>query len=98
MPAREIIEFAPGKTDHIIYVFTDIDCSYCRRLHRDVPELNKNGVAIKYLAYPRAGIGSRAFKDMEAVWCAEDKKQALTDAKNGEAVISNECENPVEKQ
>ncbi|NIQ15081.1 MAG: thioredoxin fold domain-containing protein, partial [Candidatus Dadabacteria bacterium] len=61
-------------------------------------ELNKNGVAIKYLAYPRAGIGSRAFKDMEAVWCAEDKKQALTDAKNGEAVISNECENPVEKQ
>jgi len=87
LSADEIIEFAPNKTDHVIYVFTDIDCAYCRRLHRDVPFLNENGVSIRYLAYPRAGIGSRAFNDMESVWCADDRKQALTNAKNGEQVI-----------
>ncbi len=98
LSADEIIEFAPKKTDHVIYVFTDIDCAYCRRLHRDVPVLNENGVSIRYLAYPRAGIGSRAFNDMQAVWCAEDRKQALTDAKNGKQVIPKECDNPVEAQ
>jgi len=98
LSADEIIEFAPNKTDHVIYVFTDIDCAYCRRLHRDVPFLNENGVSIRYLAYPRAGIGSRAFNDMESVWCADDRKQALTDAKNGEQVIPKKCDNPVEAQ
>ena len=98
LSADEIIEFAPNKTDHVIYVFTDIDCAYCRRLHRDVPFLNENGVSIRYLAYPRAGIGSRAFNDMESVWCADDRKQALTNAKNGEQVIPKKCDNPVEAQ
>jgi len=98
LSADEIIEFAPNKTDHVIYVFTDIDCAYCRRLHRDVPVLNDNGVSIRYLAYPRAGIGSRAFNDMESVWCADDRKQALTNAKNGEQVIPKKCDNPVEAQ
>ncbi len=98
LSADEIIEFAPEKTNHVIYVFTDIDCAYCRRLHRDVPVLNENGVSIRYLAYPRAGIGSRAFNDMEAVWCSKDRKQALTDAKNGEQITPKKCDNPVEAQ
>ena len=98
LSADEIIEFAPEKTNHVIYVFTDIDCAYCRRLHRDVPVLNEHGVSIRYLAYPRAGIGSRAFNDMEAVWCSKDRKQALTDAKNGEQIIPIKCDNPVEAQ
>ena len=98
IPKNEIIEFAPEKTKSAIFVFTDIDCAYCRRLHRDVPELNENGVSVRYLAYPRAGIGSRAFNDMVSVWCADDRKKALTDAKNGEQIIAKQCENPVEAQ
>lgn len=98
IPENEIIEFAPEKTKSAIYVFTDIDCSYCRRLHRDVPVLNENGVAVRYLAYPRAGIGSQAFNDMVSVWCADDRKKALTDAKNGEQIVAKQCENPVEEQ
>ena len=98
IPQNEIIEFAPKKSKSAIYVFTDIDCSYCRRLHRDVPELNENGISVRYLAYPRAGIGSQAFHDMESVWCADDRKKALTDAKNGEQIIVKQCANPVEAQ
>jgi thiol:disulfide interchange protein DsbC len=97
-PANEIIEFAPKKTDYVVYVFTDVDCTYCRRLHRDVPVLNDNGVAIRYLAYPRAGIGSQAFNVMQAVWCSDDRKQAMTNAKNGKQVELKQCANPVEKQ
>jgi Protein-disulfide isomerase len=89
------IEFSPDRPENIIYVFTDVDCSYCRRLHRDVPVLNQNGLGIRYLAYPRGGIGSRTFRMMEAIWCADDRRQALTDAKNGKQVSSKKCQSPV---
>ena len=40
----EYIEYAPEQVDHAIYVFTDVDCGYCRKLHLDVPELNARGL------------------------------------------------------
>ena len=70
----------------------------CRRLHRDVPVLNEHGIGVRYLAYPRGGIGSRAFDTMQAIWCAADRQQALTDAKNGAQFASKKCKNPVEDE
>lgn len=98
LPDKEYIEFAPKKTEHSIYVFTDITCGYCRRLHNDVPELNNLGIAVRYLAFPRAGVDSPTFRNMESVWCAKDPKQALTAAKRGERVKPVKCDNPVGKQ
>jgi thiol:disulfide interchange protein DsbC len=92
---NDYIEFSPERPKHVIYVFTDVECSFCRRLHRDVPVLNENGIGIRYLAYPRGGSGSHAFETMQAVWCADDRKQALTDAKNGVQFTSKKCKNPV---
>ncbi len=98
IPESEYIEFASKDSKDIIYVFTDVDCSYCRKLHRDVPELNDNAITIRYLAYPRAGIGSSVHRRMGDIWCAEDRQQALTDAKSGRSVEANNCKNPVENQ
>ena len=95
IPAKQFIEFAPKKTEHVLYVFTDVDCAYCRRLHQDVPELNENGIAVRYLAYPRNGTDSEAAGIMQSVWCAKDRRQALTDAKNNRPVEPRECPNPV---
>lgn len=93
-----LIEFAPEKTEHLLYVYTDIDCAYCRKFHSEVKKLNDNGIAVRYLAFPRAGPGSQAFKDAESVWCAEDKKQALTDAKAGQSIEPKVCDSRVEDQ
>jgi len=98
IPKSDYIEFASKNSKDTIYVFTDIDCSYCRKLHRDVPELNENAITVRYLAYPRAGIGSASFKKMENVWCADNPPQALTDAKNGRPAKTSDCKNPVEKE
>jgi len=78
-----------------ITVFTDIDCGYCRKLHQEVPELNRLGIAVRYLAYPRAGIDSGSYDKLVSAWCAPDKKQALTAAKAGEAIPNLSCDNPV---
>ena len=98
VPVEETIEFAPPKTEHTVYVFTDVSCGFCRRLHRDMPELNRLGIAVRYLAYPRNGEDSPSFHEMESVWCSADRKTAITEAKLGHDIKEASCKNPVEKQ
>ncbi len=76
-------------------VFTDVDCGYCRKLHQEVPELNAMGIAVRYLAYPRAGIGSGSYDKVVSAWCADDKQTAITRLKMGQALTPATCANPV---
>lgn len=92
------IVFAAPNARHTISVFTDIECGYCRKLHQDIAELNRNGITVEYLAFPRMGLGSKDYTDMISVWCASDRKKALTDAKQGKAVAVKNCTNPVAMQ
>lgn len=91
----EKLVFAPEKERASVTVFTDVDCGYCRKLHKEVPELNRMGIAIRYLAYPRAGIQSSTYKKMVSAWCADDPQAALTTAKLGKEIPERNCENPV---
>lgn len=93
-----MVVFAPEKVKHTITVFTDIDCGYCRKLHSEIASYNKLGIKVRYLAYPRAGIGSPSYKKAVSVWCADDRKKAMTDAKNGKTLPEKNCENPVATQ
>ncbi|MDX1452120.1 MAG: DsbC family protein [Oleiphilaceae bacterium] len=99
IPTSEKITFpAKGKTKARIAVFTDIDCGYCRKLHNEVPRMNELGIEVSYLAYPRAGLGSGSYKKIVSAWCADDKLQAMTDAKAGKRIPELNCENPVAAQ
>lgn len=91
----QMIEFGPENPAHVLYVFTDIDCGYCRRLHAEVGELNEAGIAVRYLAFPRAGIGSESYDKFVSVWCSADRQQALTDAKAGKDISDASCDNPI---
>lgn len=99
IPDAEAVVFAPsGATRHTITVFTDIDCSYCRKLHSEIDELNKLGVKVRYLAFPRSGPGTESWTKAESVWCSMNRRDALTRAKRGEAVTAAKCANPVDRQ
>ena len=92
-----MIIFGDKSLKHTVTVFTDIDCGYCRKLHNEIKKYNDNGIRIRYMSYPRAGIGSGSFNKAEAVWCSKDRKKALTDAKNNINVKSEKCKSPVAK-
>ena len=95
----DMIVFAPeGERRGVVSVFTDVDCGFCQRLHREVPELNEMGIEVRYLAYPRAGIGSPSAEKLVSAWCADDPQAALTRLKNGEPVEPRSCANPVAAQ
>ncbi|MFZ1537563.1 MAG: DsbC family protein [Chromatiaceae bacterium] len=94
-----MIVFAPpGKAEHTITVFTDLDCGYCRKLHSEIDGYLAEGIKVRYLFFPRAGVGTPSFDKAVSVWCADDRKAALTDAKAGKAIPEKKCENPVKAQ
>ena len=95
---EEQISFAPENIDYDLLVFTDIDCGYCRKLHNQMAEYNDNGIAIHYLAFPRAGVGSASFEKYVSVWCADDQQAAMTLAKNGGETEALSCSNPIAEQ
>ncbi len=95
MGEDSMIIFGKDTLKHTVTVFTDIDCGYCRKLHSEVSKYNSLGVRVRYMAYPRAGIGSTSFKKAEAVWCSKDKAKAMTQSKNGVNIKSEKCKNPV---
>jgi len=95
VPRDRRIVFEPKEVKHRVTVFTDIDCGYCRRLHQEMAEYNARGIAVEYLFYPRAGIGSESYQKAVNVWCSPDRNSALTRAKAGETLERRDCPNPV---
>lgn len=93
--ARQGIDFIPPGAKYVVTVFTDPDCSFCRRLHAQQAEYAALGVGFRYLFYPRAGVPSETADKSIAIWCADDRQQAYTAAMNGSPVPTAACENPV---
>ncbi|WP_337881432.1 bifunctional protein-disulfide isomerase/oxidoreductase DsbC [Rheinheimera sp.] len=92
---KSVIEFKAPDEKYVVHVFTDTSCGYCRKLHNEMAELNKLGITVRYLAFPRGGIQSPTADELQSIWCAKDPKQALTDAKAGKAIPQASCRNKV---
>jgi thiol:disulfide interchange protein DsbC len=91
VPESEMLVFSPKDPKYTITVFTDIDCGYCRRLHSQIAEYNRLGIRVRYLFFPRSGPDTDSWHKAEAVWCAPNRNEALTKAKNGDKVDSKDC-------
>ena len=98
IPLKDRIVFAPANPKYTVTVFTDVECGYCRKMHSEIDDYMKQGIAVQYVAFPRMGLASDDFRKMEAVWCSNDRKQALTLAKQDKKVVSKNCTNPVAMQ
>ena len=92
MSDKQMIVFAPDDPAHTISVFTDIDCTYCRRLHSQINEYMEQGIAVQYYLYPRSGPASPSWIKAEQVWCADNQNEALTLAKLDQNFDTTSCD------
>jgi thiol:disulfide interchange protein DsbC len=92
-----MVVFGDADAEHTVTVFTDIDCGYCRKLHAEMDAFNDKGIRVRYLFFPRAGVNSESFDKAVSVWCADDSRAAMTDAKAGKPVPARTCDNPVKE-
>ncbi len=88
----QFIAFTPSEVKFTVTVFTDIDCTYCRKLHSQIDDYLAQGIEVRYMLYPRNGPASRSWSTSEKVWCARDRNQALTDAKLDRSFETQKCD------
>jgi len=72
---------AQGKEKAQITIFTDTSCPFCRKLHKEVPQLQKAGVTVRYIPFSRGGKDGLGYQDLRSVWCAKDRAAAMDIAK-----------------
>lgn len=97
----DMVVFAPSasKTKAVVNVFTDVDCFYCQKLHQEVTDLNRIGIEVRYLAFPRAGINSDSYNKIASAWCSKDQQESITRLKNRQSIPIAVCkDNPVAEQ
>ncbi len=94
---KDMIVFKAADEKYRVTVFTDVDCSYCRKLHKEMKNYNKLGITVQYMGFPRAGFGSPSHKKLQTVWCADDPLDAMNKAKIDRTFGNNSCEDPLEK-
>lgn len=88
----EVIKFSPSDIKYSVSIFTDVDCTYCRRLHSQIDEYMAHGIEVRYLLYPRNGPASPSWNTAEEVWCASDRPNALTLAKLDREFPTSKCD------
>ncbi|MEJ1961369.1 MAG: DsbC family protein [Gammaproteobacteria bacterium] len=100
VPESQMVVFSPKDPKYTISVFTDVDCTYCRKLHSQIAEYNRLGIKVRYLFYPRSGPDTESWEKAEEVWCSNNRGEALTRAKRGEAISAPKtcANNPVARE
>ena len=88
----QAILFSPTEIRYSVTVFTDVDCTYCRKLHSQIDDYLAHGIQIRYLLYPRNGPASRSWNTSEDVWGARDRNSALTAAKLDRDFETQNCD------
>ena len=99
IPVEDLIQYKSENQKHNIFVFTDVDCGYCRKFHSQISEYNNLGISVNYAAFPRSGIDGETYQKMVSVWCSDDKKNLLSTLKEDGEIKSLFCTNqPITEQ
>ena len=94
---KDFITFAATDEKHVITVFTDVDCGYCRKFHGEIEDYNAQGITVNYVAFPRSGLESESYNKIVSAWCSSDPKGTLTALKEGRDPELKLCQDhPVE--
>ena len=91
---ESMIVFGPDSENirHTVTVFTDIDCGFCRQLHREMDQINALGIEVRYLSYPRTGPDTESWDKADKVWCNADRQTAFTEAILEDTVPEQSCD------
>ena len=92
VPNDQLIVFSPAEVQHTVSIFTDIDCTFCRRLHSQIDQYMEQGIEVRYFLYPRNGPTSPSWAKAENVWCADNRNEALTLAKLDQEFPTRTCD------
>lgn len=77
IPLADAIKTVKGKGERRLFVFSDPDCPYCKRLEGELSKLDN--VTIYTFMMPLDGLHPDARAKSNAVWCSSDRQKAWTE-------------------
>lgn len=92
----DAIKVVKGNGSRVLYVFSDPNCPYCKRLEAELAKLDD--VTIYTFLYPVLGKDSE--QKSRTIWCAKDRAKAWSDFMEGgklPAAPSAECSDPLQR-
>jgi len=89
---KSMIIFEAREPKYTVTVFADVNCQHCKRMVRELDELNSLGVTVRFMAFPMAGPYSVDGRRMADIWCARNRKTAFKRAMANEPVPPASCE------
>ena len=84
-----MIVFGPANAKMTVTVFTDIDCGFCRKFHTQIADVNKAGVRVRYMFFPRTGPGTESWTKAAGLACHRSPRSAHA-REEGRAVKAQE--------
>lgn len=97
LPLEQAIKFVKGDGSRSIYVFSDPDCPYCKKLEQNMT--NVDNVTLYTFLYPLKGLHPNAENVAAQIWCADKPYEAWEDymiLNKAPTNIAN-CDTPIEK-
>ena len=98
LPLENAITEKRGKGENVLYVFSDVDCGHCRRLHETLSQLTN--VTIHTFMVPMAArYDTKRLEKSALVWCDKNRVKAYDWVMRGEVqkpAIAG-CETPLLK-
>lgn len=89
---QAFVDYKPTQVKATVIVFVDPDCSYCQKLHAEIPGLLAEGIAVRYVPFPRQGLKSTTATKLEHAWCAKDPNQAVDQLMRAQPIASATCD------
>lgn len=81
LPLDKAIRFVNGNGKRKLYVFSDPDCPYCKRLESEIPQLKDTTVFV--FPYPIEQLHPNAPAKSAGVWCQLDRAKAWRETLSG---------------
>jgi len=96
LPLEDSFTEVRGNGQRQMYVFSDPDCPFCKKLEKELPKLDN--VTIHVFLYPLVSIHPNAYTNAVAVWCSSDRLKAWHDKMLRDIVPpARSCANPVDR-
>lgn len=96
LPIKNSIVRVNGNGQRKIWLFSDPDCPFCKRLEQELSKI-KN-VTIYTFLFPLESLHPEARAHATAIWCAKDKAKAWDEfMRQGKLPESKSCDTPIEE-
>jgi thiol:disulfide interchange protein DsbC len=85
-----------GNGKRELYLFSDPDCPYCRKLEEQLPQVHD--VTIHLFLFPLTAVHPQAYQHALAVWCSKDRQKAWSEKMiKGVEPAGAACDNPIDR-